>query len=418
MIKESFLYLIWNNQLFNPKGLCSVDDEVIEILDKGNLNEGDGPDILEAKIRVDETILVGSIEFHVNASDWLKHKHNDNPKYKNVILHIVWLNDIEIPSLKCPTLELKGRVSKYYLNNYIKLLEYSNQLPCAFFIKELKEEWFTTYRMNILRERFNIKLNWIEQEFSEVKLDRIYQVFVTVFGMPQNKYAYKILTERIPYRIINKYKNDKHKLEAILFGVAGLLPANSKDMYVVELNKTYTFLCTLYHFEQMSRSDWVFLRVRPNAFPTIRLSLLADLFSKIQTIENFVLLESYTHITKIFRELKPSEFWKTHYVFNKVSQPREKRIGKSMVLKLWINSIIPLRILYTETKEDVVNTAYLFLEQQYAENNKITRLMTSNGFLNKNAAHSQFNLHKYKYYCIPRKCLNCGIGYKIIGTHD
>ncbi|MGB0428337.1 MAG: DUF2851 domain-containing protein, partial [Flavobacteriales bacterium] len=58
------------------------------------------------------------------------------------------------------------------------------------------------------------------------------------------------------------------------------------------------------------------------------------------------------------------------------------------------------------------------LRNQKPEDNKITRLMEKNGFKNEHALDSQFNIHKNKNYCIPKKCLSCGIGLKILQKHD
>lgn len=420
MIKEQFLYFIWERQLFNHSFLKSTDNEIIEIIEKGTFNDHDGPDILEAKIKVDQTILVGSIEFHVNTSDWVKHKHHLDSNYNNVILHVVWRNDINIPSLKCPTLSLQGSVPKYYYDNYQKLTESSKKLPCSHAINQLDDKWLIEYRKEILRIRIDLKIKEVLNDFTNIKLDKIYQVFMSVLGSPQNAYGFNKLSKILPYQILNKYKNDKHRLEAILFGVSGLLHEQKIDRgdYISQLKQTYLYFNTLHSFTEMSKSDWIFLRVRPSSFPTVRLSLLADLFCKINSIEDFILNESFDSISKTLNELESTTYWNTHYVFNKPSKYSKKSIGKLTILKLWINAIIPLRILYSENKKKAVENSLLFLESKPSEPNKVNRLMRSNGFQCDNALQSQFNLHKYKYYCIPRKCLNCGIGYKIIRSYD
>lgn len=362
---------------------------------------------------------MGSIELHIHASDWLKHKHHLDDNYNNVILHVVWINDVDISSLKCPTLELQGRVSRFYFDNYKQLLETKEDLPCKFAISDIKKDWLSIYRNEILISRFSEKVKDVELNFSKVKLDRVYMVFLKALGEPKNTYGFFELASKLPYQILRKYKSDKHKLEALLFGVSGLLMVSeSQEQYVLNLKKTFHHLRTLHQLEILSRKDWVFLRIRPMAFPTIRLALLADLFHKIPSLENFVFQETHEHIKRKLIDLKVSEFWLTHYVFDKQSAKINKRMGKSTVLKLWINAIIPLRISYAEYKTQILDSAFEFLESQPQEVNRIVNLMSRNGFDNQNALQSQFNLHKYKYYCIPRKCLNCGIGLKIIRQHD
>lgn len=418
-MKEELLHLIWSKQLFNHTKLISSVKEPIEILDRGFHNKNDGPDFLEAKIKVGRTILAGSVEIHIKTSDWLKHKHHLNDKYKNVILHVVWVNDQNISSHQFPTLVLNERVPRYYIDNYKKIMENSLSLPCAHAIQDVDGNWLDGYSRKILLERFKIKRKWVKNEFTSIKLDKIYEVLMVVLGMPQNKYGYKQLTKKIPYVLIRKYRFDKHKLEALLFGVSGFLDnSDSTEVYVVQLKKTFKYLEVLHNLIPMSRSDWVLLRVRPNAFPTVRMALLADLFNKISTLEDFILYTPHDKIIEIIENLKVSEYWKYHYVFDKKSKKSEKSIGESTLHKLWINAILPLRMLYTDEIEKTIEGAFQFLRSLPKENNTILLLMQKNGFSNSSAFDSQFNLHLYKYYCIPRKCLNCGIGYQIIRKHD
>lgn len=411
--------MIWDRQLFNHKVLLSTDYEYIQVLSRGTLNTNDGPDFLEAKIKVGNTVLVGSVECHLKTSDWLKHKHHLNNRYNNVILHVVWNNDSDITSLNCPTLELKGKVSKYYLDNYVQLLHDSDVLPCSFALSEIEQSWLHLYRKELFEARFYNKIDSIVNEFSKVKIDRIYQVFLAVLGKPKNEYGFIKLAHILPYHILQKSKGDKHKLEALLFGVSGLLEnAKNVDRYIVSLKKTYQYLKQLYKLDSMSVNDWVFLRIRPMAFPTIHLALLADLFSKVVSLENFVLESSHHEITTQLTNLEVSEFWKHHFVYDKKSKCIAKHFGKATVLKLWINAVVPLQMMYSKSKNSVLEKAFTFLCNQPSESNSIVKLMSRNGFDNKNAFQSQFNLHKYKYYCIPRKCLNCGVGLKIIRNHD
>lgn len=418
-MEEEFLHMVWSKQLYNIKELLSEEEEEIHVIDRGVHNENDGPDFLFAKIRVDDTVLAGSVEIHVKASDWIKHKHSKNTKYKNVILHVVWENDALIKDLNCPTLELKGRISKYYIDNYKELMKATKNLPCKYEVDSINQEWLNLYQGQIITERFDHKSQYIKENLPPIKLTRIYQWFLSVLGKPNNEYGFSELAKCLPYDILLKYRADKHKLEALLFGVSGLLMiSKSNDVYINKLTRTYWYLKDLHKLNELSRKDWVFLKIRPNAFPTIRLALLADLFYKVSSLENFVLHSSHTYIKEILLGLETHNFWKTHYVFDKFSSRKIKKMGMSTVLKLWVNAIIPLKLIYTDSKTEVLNEAILFLKKHPSEKNRILKLMSRNGFDNKNAFQSQFNLHKYKYYCIPRKCLNCGIGLKIIRKHD
>lgn len=61
----------------------------LQILSAGQLNVHEGPDLLEMGLLLDGMVIVGDGEFHKKSSDWQNHKHSDDQRYKNVILHIV-----------------------------------------------------------------------------------------------------------------------------------------------------------------------------------------------------------------------------------------------------------------------------------------------------------------------------------------
>ena len=90
---EKLLQFIWRLQYYNRKDLVLESGENLQIIFPGNHNNHQGPDFLEAKIKIDNTVFAGNIELHVYASDWEKHFHTGDKNYRNIILHVVWEND-------------------------------------------------------------------------------------------------------------------------------------------------------------------------------------------------------------------------------------------------------------------------------------------------------------------------------------
>lgn len=84
----------------------SQTEETVAVINCGKLNRYDGPDFLNATIIVDGRLKIGSIECHVDASDWYKHKHDKNSRYNNVILHVVnnYSNNRKNPNI--PTIRI------------------------------------------------------------------------------------------------------------------------------------------------------------------------------------------------------------------------------------------------------------------------------------------------------------------------
>ena len=94
-MKEELLHYAWRTRQYNPLQLSTTDQQPVQVIHPGRYNLDAGPDFLEAKIKIGDTLWVGHVEIHVLASDWNKHFHADDPKYRNVILHVVYDADTD-----------------------------------------------------------------------------------------------------------------------------------------------------------------------------------------------------------------------------------------------------------------------------------------------------------------------------------
>ena len=88
-MKEEFLHYIWKFKLFDFKNLRTISNKNLEIISSGLPNFDGGPDFEECKISIDRLTWFGSVEIHVKSSDWLLHKHSEDKKYHQIILHVV-----------------------------------------------------------------------------------------------------------------------------------------------------------------------------------------------------------------------------------------------------------------------------------------------------------------------------------------
>src|SRR5258705_8937822 len=99
-------------------------------------NTNQGPDFIDAKIKIATTVWAGSIELHINTSDWKNHKHSGDKHYKNVILHVVWKNDTNL-DLPFSTLVLQDKVPKILLSKYDELMNTGSFIPCEKNIQQI-----------------------------------------------------------------------------------------------------------------------------------------------------------------------------------------------------------------------------------------------------------------------------------------
>ena len=88
------------------------------------------------------------------------------------------------------------------------------------------------------------------------------------------------------------------------------------------------------------------------------------------------------------------------------------------MLIILINTVIPFLFIYGKLKanEIIKKNAIILLEELPAEKNVIIKKWENIGITARNAFYSQALLQLKNEYCKVRKCLQCGIGNKIINT--
>ena len=133
-MNEKLLQYAWQNRYFDQSALTTTNNEPILILHPGLLNTNQGPDFSGARIRLGETEWAGNVELHVQTADWLKHGHQFDQQYKNVILHVVWEHtEDQCPGI--PVLELQGRIPSVLKEQFTTWMNNRSLIPC---IQELK----------------------------------------------------------------------------------------------------------------------------------------------------------------------------------------------------------------------------------------------------------------------------------------
>jgi hypothetical protein len=245
-----------------------------------------------------------------------------------------------------------------------------------------------------------------------------YHMLARMFGFKVNAVPFELLAKSLPLEILARHKTNLFQLEALLFGNSGLLNEQLLgDEYYLDLRKEYSFLYKKYQLNGIESHLWKFMRLRPGNFPTVRISQLAalihrshGLFSKIIEIENLAELKQQFQV-------EASEYWNSHYSFNKTSTRNSvKELGDSSVNMLIINVVIPFLFVYGEkqNKDYLKNRALEFLEQLPSEENSIVAKWEMMGVNSRSAFESQALLQLKNKYCERKKCLNCQIGVKLV----
>lgn len=419
-MEEKILYFIWKYKLINTNQLISSDGKHIQIINPGMQNFDAGPDFINAQIKMENTLWAGNVEMHLKSSDWNKHRHQKDKAYNNVILHVVLNNDEPVYNENGDkVLSLKLNLDPALVKKYKELLVNEGKLPCSQDIKLVEEFRLKIWFDNVLFERLNEKTETIKQKLTINKNnweESFYQTIARNFGFNLNAEPFERLARSLPLKYIAKHQNNLLQIEALLFGQAGFLYNSINDEYFVKLKREYNHLKKKFSLYPIEKHSWKFLRSRPSNFPLIRISQFACLIHQSTSLFSKIIDAcSITEIQKLF-QIKASEFWSTHYTFEKVSEKKEKRFGSNSVNNVIINTVVPFTFLYGQFKDDqkLKDKAISFLEDLKAENNNITRMWNSEGIKITNAFLSQAVIQQTKNYCQKRKCLDCGIGSEIL----
>jgi len=418
MMTERLLQFIWQFQYFNKKELETAAGESIVIVHPGSFNRHQGPDFLEAKIRIAGTLWIGNVELHVKAADWIKHAHHRDPNYENVILHVVWEGDEKDKSGEdiagMPTLILQDRIFKLLLQQYERWMNSQEFIPCAANINQIpgliRIAWQERLMMERIERKYKRAGEYLRQNNQHWE-ETFWIMIARNFGVHVNGDAFEEVAVNVPFVLLSKHRNQVHQLEAILLGQAGLLDDDGGNHYQQLLQKEYRFYAKKYGL-QKNCMPALFLRMRPGTFPTIRLAQLAmlihsceKLFDSAREADNVSTLRKLLNVTA-------SEFWHNHYTFDDRSVYRPKTLGTQMADNIIINTIVPILFAYARYRNDdaLQQKAYGWLRALPAEKNSIATLFVKAGLDNNTAFDSQSYIELKTFYCDQRRCLDCTIG--------
>lgn len=414
---EKLLQFIWQFGYFNKTDLLTSEGESIRLISCGQLNKDQGPDFLNAKIQIGDTAFFGSIELHLQTSDWDKHKHEADKHYSNVILHVVFQHDKELKN-RIPVLELEPRISSVLLDRYAVLMNKDVGIACRHSIGQIKEITWLSWKERLLAERLTRKAGHVLQLLEQSKLhweETFWWMLAKNFGSKLNAEAFEAIAKSIPVNLLAKHKSSIHQLEALLLGQAGLLEDEFEEDYPKLLQREYSFLKKKYKLVP-SPVAVVFLRMRPQNFPTVRLAQLAmliqgatHLFSKTLETESLVELKSWFAITA-------NDFWHYHYTLHDASSFKKKTIGSDAISHLIINAVVPVLFAYgiQHKEEKYKDKALKWLEALLPETNSITKEFAGYGVTNNSAYDSQALIELKNEYCNHKYCLDCAIGNNLL----
>jgi hypothetical protein len=420
-MQEEFLHYLWVNKKLPFTQLKTHLNEKLEINHFGQYLQNAGPDIFNAQISINQQKWAGNIEIHVKSSDWYLHNHEKDANYENVILHVVWENDTPIfrkDNSEIPTLELKKYVSLSEINKYKSLMTSKTWINCENQIANIDSFVWNNWLESLFLKRLESKSEIIDKRLQETNYNWeavFFEMIAKNFGLNTNGDCFFQMAQSIPFSIIRKESFEAEQLEALFFGTLNMLNDTLEDAYYLKLKNNWNFLQLKYNLHPQYVVQPQFFKLRPDNFPTIRLSQFANLIANNQNLFLKILqATSYQQLQHVLKS-QTTGYWKSHYNFSKTSKFKSKVLTTQFIDLLLINTIIPLKFSY-EKHQGKLNIEELItlLESIPSEKNAVLDKFSTCNVKAINAFQSQSLLELKKEFCSKSKCLNCAVGLQLL----
>ncbi|MBO7647851.1 MAG: DUF2851 family protein [Bacteroidales bacterium] len=420
---EAFLYYLWKNRLFDFLNVRTTSGVPLQIVAPGFQNFDAGPDFKQAVIRIGDLTWAGDVEIHVRSSDWFRHNHQHDGKYKSVVLHVVFEHDAEVeraPGECFPTLELNSYVPPDMWQQYQHLTESLELLPCRRHLAQTGSLRLRSVISSMAMERLLRKQEEIMETHAQCRADwneTLYRHLAIGFGFKTNATAFELLARSIPYRILARHLDSRVQVQALLFGQAGMLSVPCPDTYYNSLKYEYDYLSYKYQLDPIGEHHWNRLRLRPSNFPCLRLAQFANFIMKSpDLLQEMLNLRSVEQCRQLL-SVEADEYWTKHFQFGKETiLPHSIAMGVSSIDSLIVNVVVPVLFAYYRFSgvQDRLESTVAMLEQLPFEDNKITRFFRDTPFPQETALDSQALIELLQRFCKEKRCIDCAVGEYIV----
>lgn len=294
-LSEAALSRVWQEGLHAPE-LRTVDGRRVRVVYRGVWTYAHGPDFRDALLEIEGHLVSGSVELHLRASDWQRHRHNDDPVYDAVALHVVYVDDgaaaITHAGRVVPVVELRGYLSAPPDQVLARAgLFELGAIGSGACLPTLAGGRPDLVRATIARmgwRRLTDKALRFAQELAMLPASEVlYRGLLDGLGLITNRRGMAALAERLPLAVIEAAaaRRGPMAIHALLLGVGGFLPLTPANQAVAGVPRpTVDAIEAIWaevredlRLTPLEPTIWSLDRVRPMNHPMRRLESLADL---------------------------------------------------------------------------------------------------------------------------------------------
>lgn len=278
VVDERTVVRLWERQAFDPDALKILG---LTVVFRGLPSDAGGPDYQDAVLSPGGgRILSGDIEFHVDGDDWYTHRHHLNPRYDNVILHVVWRAGRQpartSAGRELPTLVLSDAVSQATFQPARPLLVH----PCVGAFSRLSgaEIEDRIHRAGLLR--LQERADHLAAEVSASTSNQaIYSGLLQACGYASNREAFRKLADAVPFDWLMSLPTGRRA--PVLLEAAGFSADRSGETPV-----------------HLPADMWRLQRLRPQNHPERRLRGIALLLERLGSSPDEALISAVAEATR------------------------------------------------------------------------------------------------------------------------
>jgi hypothetical protein len=404
-------------------------NDTIRIMYPGRMNNNGGCDLNDAVFLLNGKTVTGNVEVHIRGSDWYRHGHRDDPRYNDIAIHVVAIDDTDSITRtshgrNIPLINIGDLVEYIYsggINTYKQERYFKCQAISHTFNNNSMVEYLYTIGMRRFKNRAGNFYRILEKRTPE---QVIYPSISRCLGYEKNTAPFEKLADNLSSeKLKNLEYKAKPELMAFIIGSAGLLPVQMKrnsaifNMFTINQVSEMENYWLKGEFRQiLCAEDWCFFRIRPANHPIRRLIALCEILyrnkdeSLVEKMASLILNTCCQKVSNMERELLIS--WESIYTDS--SGVKARLLGRNKVRQIIINTVLPFMFAYglhTGDRELSYKSKGLYSNFPGLEGNHLISYMKAvlkmNTKLKLTAVEQQGLIHLFNNFCRNKDCSRC-----------
>lgn len=279
-IPERWLYWTYETPHWLTAPLRSLCGKQIRVIEPGVRNDDNGPDFCGALLEIEGVRCRGDVECHVTVADWYRHGHDEDRRYANVLLHLLWDAPDGVPA------SLAGRFPHVLVRQHLQGGEsaWRAAMICREGVVPGGAGGMCSLETaaRLAEQRFRRKVDRLAEWARHFSLDDVLWIALAeALGYAKNRFPFRqLLWERPPSREMPRFPPGISPAVGwwlYLALNAGWLTPPARDPLPVPCRRLVGHWQAAGVYPVLRRTDWYFARLRPYNSPFLRLGALAQL---------------------------------------------------------------------------------------------------------------------------------------------